>query len=228
METIKLYKFRSLGSQDLFARAKKILKRNEFWCASLWAQNDAMEGVYTYRVGRASEDDMNAFFDVKNATRISSFSAAPALKEATMWGHYANGLRGIAIEIEVDKKLVHEVIYSPEPRKWERLKGETPDTMRKRMLTYKLNPWRKEYEYRHFVDWPADCARKIGRITAVYFGDPLKGVTNRQQVVASPALQDYERWKNALIAEARKHNYRCYSAQFAPENRKWEVRCEPI
>jgi hypothetical protein len=227
MKTMKLYKFRALGSEEQFRRVADILDTKLFWCASIWAQNDPMEGFYTYEASQASEDDMDAFFRVKDRTRICSFSSAEALKEPTMWGHYASGLRGVAIEIEVATDQVEKIRYLKHPPRWKAGLGNSAIALRKNMLAVKLRPWRYECEYRHFVDSHRDCARPIGTITSVYLGAPLKEVENYSQLLkSSETLRQYERWKEALKGKALQHGYLCYTAQFALQKGTWEVRCE--
>ncbi len=43
---IKLYKFRSLGDETAFDRAKNILEQGKFHCEVFFKLNDPMEGVF--------------------------------------------------------------------------------------------------------------------------------------------------------------------------------------
>lgn len=66
-----------------------------------------------------------------------------------MWGYYANGFKGIAIEIEVDCKRsgIRKVSYAREVAKI--TNGDDAADAVERILTTKLSCWRHEFEYRY-------------------------------------------------------------------------------
>jgi hypothetical protein len=81
------------------------------------------------------------------------------------------------------------------------------------VLTTKLKAWEKEQEYRFLV---ADSIglRKLGKIMAVYFGNPYGSVENQSQIVeASRAIQEYKQRIEELREIAEMMNYDVFSAQ---------------
>lgn len=65
--------------------------------------NDPMEGVY---LAPLDESKISKMFEEKDGFVICSFSSEEALDNPLSWGHYANGFKGIAIGIEVNKPFV--------------------------------------------------------------------------------------------------------------------------
>jgi len=148
---VKLYKFRSLGDQLSVDRAEQILKTGEFYCSKLWNQNDPMEGVYSYLQSDESQAATRHVFTQKNRFGICSFSGARALPNPTIWGYYANGLKGVAFEVEVSlpSNSIEMVKYLDRPVEWE---DHSPDSSIedrvKSIITSKLKAWENEHEYR--------------------------------------------------------------------------------
>lgn len=166
---MKLYKFRSLATDNKQKSwVPQIIKTNQFWCSSFHEMNDPMEGVY-FSDGSNQIDEV---LSQKNRRKICSFSGVSAFRKPCMWGYYANGFKGIAIEIEVDPQEIEKVNYVK----------ETPLTSEvNEILTTKLNSWRHENEYR-FIKVSDENHNKIGKITKVYFGDPYAGLTNSDSI----------------------------------------------
>lgn len=221
--TVKLYKFRSLGDECSFCRAKDILTSGQFWCSTLWDQNDPMEGVYCFIDNAMSKTERLSVFSTKNHYRICSFSDRVALRRPLMWGHYANGFRGIAIEVKVAAESVTKVVYKKSTAEWpiqsdyrereERVKG---------LLTTKLTPWRTEREYR-FLTKEGDPKQAIGQITAVYFGDPYGSLQNKSQILThSPAQRSYHEFKTSLSSVAKEKGYTCFLARIDNTRVKWD------
>ena len=108
---MKLYKFRPLGNCHDLERIEQIIKEDKFWCSKLWDLNDPMEGVYRNKYFDKLDSDKT--FNEKNKYRICSFSGKKGLKNPILWGYYAHGFRGVAIEIEA-KKNIEEITYVTE------------------------------------------------------------------------------------------------------------------
>lgn len=224
----KVYKFRPVGDCLSFMRAKHILESGNFWCSTLWELNDPMEGVYVYLRGQGEEQQLKDIFTAKNKYRICSFSGPSALEKPTMWGYYANGFRGIAIEVEVDVdgKAVRKVTYSDHPA----VKPQTIGTESMgRLLTTKLSQWSTECEYRYLTKRSSPC-QMIGKITGVYFGDPYCGVTNIADIVTNSKPQrEYLDFKRQLHEIARSREYSCLSAGVTESSAgEWKVKCRPF
>ncbi len=176
--TQKLYKLRSLGNVEDFNRVKNILETGHFWCSQFSELNDPMEGVFLIDSEQNSHNI--TFFSQKNRFKICSFSNKRAFWNPIMWGYYANGFKGIAIELEVDveDENIAEVLYSERSPTIEDIHG---DDDIKKILTTKLRPWEHEGEYR-FLKISSLNFHKIGRITAVYFGDPYGHLINTAEI----------------------------------------------
>lgn len=213
---IKVYKFRSLGD-DTVTWTKRIIETGEFWCSHLWEQNDSMEGVYSYWQNHEISNSSIDIFDQKNSYRICSFSGKAALKDPRMWGYYANGFKGLAIEIEILSDEIKKVDYQNSL-----LWADTNSPNIKKIITTKLKWWKHECEYR-YLKTGRNRYEKIGSITGIYFGDPHGSLQNRNQIIAnSPKLQDYIRNKEDLIKQARLQEYPCLSASFVKKKEKWK------
>ena len=222
---LTLYKFRPLGDCESCQRAEEILETGRFWCSPIWEQNDAMEGVYTYFNSADAAQQLHEVFSVKNRKRICSFSGEFALTKPTMWGHYANGFKGIAIRVEIEEGTVRKVRYRNDPEAWTGvIRGETTEAKVVRILTTKLTSWRTEREYRYLTDDPSP-KQKIGKITGVCFGEPYCEVQNMHQVVDhSHKLQSYQHCKRRLTTIARKNGYECFTSGMGMSNDgKWTV-----
>ncbi|MFA6756860.1 MAG: hypothetical protein WCR62_03875, partial [Sulfurospirillaceae bacterium] len=91
-----VYKLMSLSSEKDLCRIIEIICTNKFHCSTFSEMNDPMEGVYTYEHKHLVEPDLPA---TKNKYKICSFSGLKGFENPAMWGYYANGFKGIAIEI---------------------------------------------------------------------------------------------------------------------------------
>jgi hypothetical protein len=186
-----------------------------------------MEGVYQYLWGQGSEQQLKDLFTAKNKYRICSFSGLCALEKPTMWGYYANGFRGIAIEIEVvvDGGSARKVTYSDCPA----VKPQIINTeSMRRVLTTKLSQWSTECEYRYLTKGSSPC-RMIGKVTGVYFGDPYCGVTNVDDIVKNAEPQrHYRDFRRQLHEIARSRGYSCFSAGVTKSCAgEWKVQYHP-
>lgn len=209
---MKLYKFRPLAEKEDFQRAKAIIETGSFWCSRFSELNDPMEGVIY--IQNKNVDDI---YKEKGQYKICSFSDETAFGNPCMWGYYANGFKGIAIEIEIDENdgEVEKIDYGTDVTK--------PDTI-KALLRAKLTPWKHEAEYR-FLKESEENEHPVGKITAVYFGKPYGDIENSQKVYEeNKILQCYQCLKNKLITIARGKNIKCFSVKI--ENSKVEKNAE--
>ena len=196
METIRLIKFKPLANKNDFKRAKEIIENGEFWCSKLWNLNDSMEGHY--QIIQSDIELMPDMFDEKNNAVICSFSRLNALKNPLLWGYYANGYKGIAIEIECNYQTdttesgIHEVKYDKQNINYNQGLIE--------IITNKKQCWVHEKEYR-YIKFRSDKEGpyKIGEIKKVHFGFPYQRFENRKEITNnSKTLREYNYWKNEL------------------------------
>lgn len=206
----KLYKFRSLLDCNSFERVAEILETGKFWCSPLWEQNDPMEGVYVDLREAAECADLPDLFNEKNRRQICSFSGEKALRDPLMWGYYAGGFKGVAIEIEDTEEAILVDYVDETPR----IQSEKDPITN--VLTRKLKAWKREEEYRYLVK-DSIGLRKLGKIAAVYFGNPYGSVSNQSQIVqASRTIQEYMKRIERLQEIAEKMKYDIYFAQLTP------------
>jgi len=194
---VKLYKFRPLANDTDFNHLKEILETGKFYCSKFPDLNDPMEGVYrflNYTEDRAGL--INLIFREKESYKICSFSNENAFSNPIMWGYYANGFRGVAVEIEVCEKEVKKIKYVD---KIPGFKGDNPNDEAVEILTTKLSLWEHECEYR-FLKKSYDSRHKIGNITALYFGDPYERAKNKNNMIEnSDAIRKYLELKNGIL-----------------------------
>ncbi len=188
---IRLYKFRPLANAKDFCRLKNILKNGTFWCSNFWDLNDPMEGIYTtpyYKI-------IANIYKSKKRTKICSFSGKEAFSNPLMWSHYANGFKGVAVEVEIEvgKKIeggkVEKIEYTNSFPKIQQ--NDNSDKAATKILTTKSPVWEHEHEYR-FLTPKEGNKHPIGEIKCLVFGAPFKGIENSQDVLSdSESLQNY-------------------------------------
>jgi len=216
---MKLYKFRPLANDEDFDRAMQILEKGCFWCSKFSELNDPMEGIFTIKTTEDVDSIINSIYNKKNKYKICSFSDESAFENPLMWGYYANGFKGIAIELEVDEKKVSKVEYAKDAPCLNNL--STPRNIKK-LLTTKLVSWQHEGEYR-FLKEDNGNLQKIGKITAIYFGNPFGEARNKNRIYcSSPSLKKYKKLKEKLLKVAVDVKIKCDSV--AIENNK-VVKC---
>jgi hypothetical protein len=178
MTTKKLYKYRSLNNIEFVL---DILSNERFYCPRVDELNDPFEGVYMSSPPRGipgtklyhlSENirprlaRINDPFDKGTSRRICSLSANP--NDVRMWSHYADGHKGILIEVELDEndENLHRIEYV------QHLKATshtilTPLNLMN-ILTRKSYHWESEQEYR--VIHEAEYFNVKGKISSVWLG----------------------------------------------------------
>ncbi len=198
---MKLYKFRALKQKIDFERLVDILESGKFWCSKFYTMNDPMEGIY---LSNGTEDDVAKIFSEKNNYLICSFAGEKGLLEPLMWGYYANGFKGVVIEVEIDEsqiKKFKQITYRP----------KIPMTKNVlTILTTKLCSWCHEDEWRYLCQDSFGEKGKniqIGKITGIYLGRPYKDATNSEQIISSyDPLKNYYEWQNELKSIANEKN----------------------
>jgi len=164
-----------------------------------------MEGVFV------SEEIINKFGE-KSGYKMCSFSGEKGFSNPAMWGYYAGGFKGLAIEVKtalnkdlcVDQDGVYQVIP----------KDDLPnERCMKKVLLNKTTRWEHEYEYRFLIK-SNDNSHKIGKITAIIFGNPYGNISNKEDIKAkSKSLRQYESLKKEMIEIASGKNIPCFNAR---------------
>lgn len=195
MGNLKLIKFRSLANEVDLSRAIKTITTGEFWCAKLWNMNDPMEGVYS----TSNREIIPKLFTEKNKYVICSFSdnsddniPKKPIENPLLWGYYANGFKGIAIEIEVDESNVKKVDYISRTDIDKLIENRSLDEdIAREIITKKLKCWNLEYEWRFLKD-SNEGSYTIGKIIQVYIGRPYITTENYKEIALnSNALKNY-------------------------------------
>jgi hypothetical protein len=140
-----LYKYRSLQN---FKNFVDIILRNRLYASVYKEMNDPMEGQYYYRQGDYDRQVLRSIRENKRNLRICSLSRNN--HHDLMWSHYADGHRGVAIGVSIDRDLVdiRPVIYEG----LHNLSGQiAEDEAAREILSHKLNVWSYEEEERVFI-----------------------------------------------------------------------------
>lgn len=205
---MKLYKFRPLATCQDLDRAQEILGTGEFWCSKFWELNDPMEGVYGFLPGTLDGDFIQHLFDGKAKRVLCSFSGKEAFADPLMWGYYANGFKGIAIEVDAAdaNPSVLPVKYVEQPTTI--LDGSRNDAAVMRVLTSKLKLWEHEQEFRYVAEGDSG-PRECGQIRAVYFGNPYSTTINVEMAQGQKHLREYLQRAESLRRLADDNDYDC-------------------
>jgi hypothetical protein len=201
---LKLIKFRPVATCEHMERVLDILKTGEFWCSRFWELNDPMEGVFLSDSSTFSSVAVDAFFGKKASLVLCSFSSGAAISSPLMWGYYANGLRGVAIEITIDANCpeLYKIEYAQSIPSVTHGDGE--DAVRK-VLASKLKPWKHEYEQRWlFQGEPGACP--IGRVEKVYIGQPHSHACNRRALEVQDVHRRYQERVSHIREVAARRN----------------------
>ena len=193
---MKLYKFRPLGCCEDLLRLEKILDTEEFWFSSLWEQNDSLEGVYS-----SDLPNTNQTFIEKDKYKICSFSSKCALNIPRMWAHYANGFRGVALEVDFDYSNglddLAKVSYNNNIIKL--TEQDDPKFKVKKIISQKTKDWKYECEYRWIKERDEPCGIKVGKVIGIIFGRPYGNIKNEKKISeACDKIIKYNRLRELL------------------------------
>ncbi|MEN9302328.1 MAG: hypothetical protein RL264_757 [Bacteroidota bacterium] len=104
------YKYRSLNG-DNWEYLLDIILNNRLYCAKYNELNDPMEGVFYVNNRNKEYEEIDRLVNGKESVRICSLTENS--EEPLMWGHYADGNRGIAIGVKVNKNtIIHPINYN--------------------------------------------------------------------------------------------------------------------
>jgi len=151
-----LYKFRELSKFD---RVFDIIENKKLYCSAYNDLNDPFEGEYNYYYGDSTcgvivcgeaecGSDGNHYNTLANCN-FGICSLSTENNDVRMWSFYADGHKGICIEIEWDENQIYDlypVKYDLDPKKvtHENFSGKTI----KRILSRKSSHWEYESESR--------------------------------------------------------------------------------
>jgi hypothetical protein len=150
-KSMKLYKYKSLA--NLWHVLDPVLNQR-LYCAHWSSLNDPLEGRYEVYLGSKShglETSMVSRIEqARDGFRIASLSATPT--NFLLWSHYADGHKGVAIEVDIPDGHpdLTEVVYSPFSSVFSE-KEQTREDMR-HLFNGKGEEWAYEEEYRIITD----------------------------------------------------------------------------
>ena len=143
------YKYRAVEPWQFLL---DILVNEQLYAARFESLNDSMEGVFTY-----SKDQENQGFIrelVKNQAKLGICSLSQTHCNTVMWSYYADGHKGLVLEVEIDSK--QEAIVASSPVTYEKdisfkgFHGSDAQSEAIKILSKKLSAWNHEHEYRIF------------------------------------------------------------------------------
>jgi len=203
---MKVYKFRGLDNQIDFNHLKEIIETGKFWCSKFSDLNDPMEGVFT----TSNKKYINKIYEGKGQFKICSFSGELGFKNPLMWGYYAKGFKGIALEVEIEENYeFSKIVYDDNWPKSDKTDFETI----KKILLHKNKLWGHEDEYRFLKQIESgDNNLNIGKIKAIYFGSPYSNLVNFEQIINNTNHFDkYFEFKPQIIKISQEKGIKCFS-----------------
>lgn len=142
---MKAYKYKSLSN---FEHVADIFCNKRFYAAQFFDLNDPMEGMF-----HAAKGTKRAYLDRiregKRNLRICSFSKE--FRNLLLWAHYADGFRGICIEVDLAEWPEHEVAevkYRPHRLIFDNNQAQYAEFWPNAVLREKNTAWKYEQEVR--------------------------------------------------------------------------------
>lgn len=168
-----LYKFKPLTDFEFVA---DIIINSRLYSADFRTLNDPMEGNVRYG------EDVDKYLiksieAAKGAHRVCSLTRH--FKNPLLWAHYADGFKGICIEIDVDETIAHceDVIYTPNiPYVAKGNYSYNPsytniaDIMAVSVLSRKFSVWNYEEEVRVLNNSGSEHIDKGITVKSIYLG----------------------------------------------------------
>ncbi len=159
---IKLYKFRSL---DQFKFICDILVNHRLYAAKWEDLNDPME--FNFGFDLSDMKLANKIADRRDKYRVCSL--ASEYSNILLWSYYADGHKGVAIEITVDANdtRLSKVSYEPSLTKIDESYRDPERELD--LLRQKSDLWSGEKEWRFVTDAEQEYITDVN-VTAVYLG----------------------------------------------------------
>lgn len=176
-----LYKYRSLKNLD---HILDIFVHSRLYCARYLEMNDPFEGLFSTTIHISPQERAkfpfftlpdsfsvtksvnDLFHSSKDRIRICSLSSS--MSDVRLWSHYADGNRGIVLEIDFSglENVIHEVNYSDKLPSYGYTILTAPNPIE--VLTQKTTHWSYESEFRIIHETEFFDIQK--RMRAIYVG----------------------------------------------------------
>jgi hypothetical protein len=145
---MRAYKFRSANQLEF---TMDILLNRRLFCADWRKLNDPMEGIFAYTThGRTPEAQrvVKGIGDAKSRYKVCSLSED--FQSHLMWSHYADGFKGLAIEVELPNEDINirQLEYRGVFAFLDMDSITTEDEAARRILFSKYQEWSYEREIR--------------------------------------------------------------------------------
>lgn len=126
--------------------------KSRLYAAKFSDMNDPMEGHYIYSPNSCPQEIIDKIKGRKKNIRIVSLSRS--FNNFLMWSHYADGHRGIAIGIDINREVykVRPVNYIDRLTSLKDISSVSIDKFSEKVLSQKLSLWSYEEEERVFVE----------------------------------------------------------------------------
>lgn len=201
------YKFRS-PSQLKFAL--DIILEKRLYCSDWEKLNDPMEGIfrYSYRSDQRSVYDEFVRILHREKKRLLVCSLSKTFNSHLLWAHYAEGFRGLAIEVDLpeDPDRIRSVEYDCVPIN---VSFGSNSPTAEQILSKKYIEWKYEGEVR--ILWRKEwyCNFTVKRVIAGKRMD--KALLETLRIICEP--------RNIILSQIRIENY-CIYADDLPINER--------
>ena len=196
-EMVSYYKFRS---SENIEQSLDIINNGRLYCAPWDKLNDPMEGIFYFRYGAKFTNFWKKHYMdvVSEKAKIRICALSRTLKSPLLWAHYANGFKGLAIELQFSLQSISikDVSYSEDIPEINLTDNFDPYQSALSILTNKLRHW--EYE---------DEVRVIQNQEYYILENPIKSITvgNRMNTSLRESLN--------IICKAKKIQFRIADPQ---------------
>lgn len=143
-----LYKYRSLSNFQYF---EDIILNNRLYATIYSNQNDSDEGFYFHTELALTSEDVRQTYIEKNRAKMCSLSKER--NHRLLWGHYADGGRGVNIALEVndDNLIANRNIIYEGLLEYNEYNNIPPNRRAIDILSRKMPEWEYEREKRYFT-----------------------------------------------------------------------------
>lgn len=195
------YKFRSSSQLNY---ALDIIRKKRLYCSDWEKLNDPMEGIFRYSYRSHERSLYDEFVKIlhQEKKKLLVCSLSKKFDSHLLWAHYAEGFRGLAIEVELpnDSPSIQPIKYRQVP-----INVSFDDN---------FPPTAKEILSSKYVDWVCEGEVRILQPEKWYLlSTPVRRVITGQRM--DPNLIEKLRIicepRNIILSQTRIDNYRIYA-----------------
>lgn len=181
-------------SSENIEHTMDIILSNRLYCAIPSKLNDPMEGVILSMYEPRSKDHVDSIDETmetmerlaaqrvgveKAASKLRVCCLSKSMANRLMWAHYANGFRGLAIELDIPSSDIREITYEADPAILPSPNDAVPSGFAEHVLSVKMEAWAYEQEARiiqrqTYYNLPKAHERDIKVIIGERMSEPLQ------------------------------------------------------